>query len=208
MACRILGFTMNWGMGRAFFVAVALAVGITLPGAAKATTVIYDLTLTPVPHTGTSLFGSGILTLDEDVNPSGFETFHHNSSHVESLTITIDGIVFDLTHSFSSITFHNGVLSSIFATGKATKGDDDALLVVGFLGTALAVGDDIDDKDKDKHKDRDDLLAFDFISATLDPPSIVATPLPATWSLMMLGFAVVGFAAYRGRKNRTLAAAA
>ena len=213
MARRFLEITMNGRIRRALLVAAAFAIAAVLSGAANASTVEFDLTLTPIPHTGTTaISGTGILTLDEAVNPTGFQTFHHNSSHVDLFTITIDGITFNLTDSFSKITFHNGVLSRIFAAGTAKKGDDDALLIVGFLGTSLTVGDHDDHEDgrdddhRNEHRDRDDLQAFDFITA-VDPP-VSVTPLPATWSLMMLGFAVVGFAAYRGRKNRALASAA
>ena len=170
--------------GCVLLVAAALAFAVTCATTASASTFTYDLTLTPVFKSGLS--GTGILTLDEAISPTGFEFFGFHNLHVLALDVTIDNKTFDLTKSFTSIGFFDGQLIDIFAAGDHKK----ASIVLGFLGSFF--------EDGRTH-------SFDLVTAQLDPPA--STPLPATWTMMLLGFAVLGFASYRGARKRTLVAA-
>lgn len=181
---------MKCSIGRALVTAAFLAMGSVWSGTASASTVTYDLTLSHVHGIHPQLDGTGILTLNDPVNPTGWENIKPQDDDVSVFTISIGGHTFDLSNSFGLIVFHNGNLRRIFAAGL--DDDQDALLTIAFLGTALLF-------EKHDHPE----VAFDHISA-VDPPG--STPLPSTWSLMLVGFGALGFACFRARRTPALAA--
>lgn len=86
---------------------LALAAAMMMSASASAN-VIYDLTLTGSPYSG-----SGVLTLNAPVNPSGQQDV---LGTVVSLSFTIDGQTFDYPGSGASLTvvrFFNGALNDI-----------------------------------------------------------------------------------------------
>jgi len=50
--------------------------------------------------------------------------------------------------------------------------------------------------------------AYNVYTNNTGPVSVNATPLPSTWTMLIAGFAGLGFFAYRGSKNRSAALAA
>lgn len=186
---------MKRSTGRALFTAAFLATGLVWSGTASASTVTYDLTLSPVPFTG-SVGGMGSLTLNNWVSTPGWQTFH--DSDVQSFTMTIGSHTFDLKNHFVKIVFDGGNLEGVFGFGHEQNDNDAGLLAGSLFGgiPTLFVA----------AWDGFRFHSFDFISSAVDPaPS--ATPLPSTWSLMLVGFAALGFAGYRARRNPALAAA-
>lgn len=181
---------MKRSVGRALVTAAFLAMGSVWSGTASASTVTYDFVLSPVPHTHTTASGTGVLTLNDPVSTSGWDLIVPHDHDVQSLTITIGSLTFDLTNTFGLIAFDDGILKGIFGYGRTSQ-DRDALLTVAFLGTVLTDG---------RHHPQ-----VDFINSVVDPPA--STPLPSTWSLMLIGFGALGFACYRARRNPALATA-
>jgi hypothetical protein len=149
-------------------------------GAAHAATVTYDLALTPV--TGIES-GTGTLVVTGPI--SGTETLFTNSG-LDSLSFAIDGNNFTLANALFSpnVTFVGGNLASISYTGIL-----NGVTFVLDTGGLFYIYNSLNN------------LAVDTVGTI----SASATPLPATWTMMLIGLAGFGFMLYR-RKERDLGA--
>jgi hypothetical protein len=157
------------------FMAVCAA---QLPSAARASTVQYDLTLTPT--TG-SIGGTGYFDVLTPVNGSGV-------NDLTALSITIDGQTFNLSNEIgaATATFTDGVLSSLNYAGALLSGFNLDLLGTGgltynFLDAGISAA-----------------LASGTISAADPPPT---TPLPSTVVLFATG--LLGLLLVNYRRKRT-----
>jgi hypothetical protein len=168
-----------------FALTVPLA-SLLLMGNASAST--YDLSLTS--STGPSN-GSGSFTVNGSVAGAGLTTFSEGGS-LTSLNFAIDGYNFSLNNDLAnaSVTFKNGALISIAYLGAV----DGFKLDLGTLGLGYLFTDFINPG----------LSSIGTISAS---SGVSATPLPPSWTLMLLGLAGVGFLTHR-RKNKVQLAAA
>lgn len=148
-----------------FLVAAAFAaLAVQLSSTAQASTVQYDLTLTP---TAGSIGGSGYFDVSTPVNGSGV-------NDITALSINIDGQSFNLGDAIGTAyaTFTDGVLSGLSYTGALLSGFNLDLLGTGGLTYSFAdLGTNFG-------------LATGTISA-VDPPS--ATPLPSSIVLFITG---------------------
>lgn len=172
-----------------FFALIALAIGLLGPPA-KAD-VVFDITLTP---TAGSFAGTGILsiagTIDSFYQSIGTNYSIPSGTAVNEFKITIAGHEFDLTHNFTNITFLGGSLWNIGFSAfdsplsLAASGMTYTFSNITAPGATATIG-----------------------TISLSPHVVAAVPEPSTWAMMILGFAGVGFLAYRRRyQSATLAA--
>jgi hypothetical protein len=163
-----------------FLVAAALAVlAAQFSSTARASTVQYDLTLTPT--TGT-IGGTGYFDVSTPVNGSGVVD-------LTALSITIDGQTFNLSDALgtATATFTGDALTALSYTGDLLSGLNLDLLGTGGLTYSfLDLGTNFG-------------LASGTISA-VDPPS--ATPLPSSIVLFATGLLGLLLLSYR-RKRAT-----
>jgi len=145
-------------------------------GAAKASVVNFTLTLTPQP--GSTPFGSGTLIITN--GPTlGSGLVNVPIADITTLSMTIDGFSFNFLTHISVLQFTSGILSDITA-GPVLSGPAS----LSVSGTTTAFFDGVS------------LQAFDTVAAT-----VAAVPEPSTWAMMILGFAGLGFVAYRRRNT-------
>ncbi len=147
-------------------------------GTAQASTVTYDLTLS---ETFGLESGTGILTVNGPI-ASGIQTFTSASGGLSSLSFSIDGSNFSLANALvtSSATFFNGNLTSLFYLGAL----DGFQLSLDTLGLVYSYTD-----------------LLNIRHDTVGTISASATPLPPTWTMMLIGLAGFGFFLHR-RKRR------
>jgi hypothetical protein len=155
--------------------ATAVFLAAQMLGAAQASTVTYNLTLTDTfgPEGGTgTLIVNGPIT-------SGTNTFTSGSGGgLNSLSFLIDGSNFTLGSALgtSSATFSNGNLTSLFYLGAL----GGFKLSLGTVGLGYVYGD-----------------LFNLSHNSMGTISASATPLPPTWTMMLIGLAGFGFMLYR-----------
>ncbi len=169
-------------MNKSRLIALALMVlafaGVTQR--ADAMVVTYNLSLTPTD--GSPYSGSGLLTLDRPVAASGLDTIA--AADITGLTFTIDGHTFGLgipKFTLVTVQFLNGALYDI--TSSAFSSDN----YVSLFTTAMY-------SYYDMHTGHG---SNGVLTATL--AATPAVPEPSTWAMLILGFAAVGFMAYRCR---------
>ena len=164
---------------------VGAIVMLALPISSKpAEAVVYNLTLDPVFGMG----GTGILQVN---NPPADGAFVIPNAAVPVFDISIGSSVFHLADDLALITFVGG---NLFNINLLTNNPAFLALGGGFL--------------------------FDQLGFVYDGPgleggvgvinvAVAAVPEASTWAMMILGFAGVGFIAYRrSRKDQGLALAA
>jgi hypothetical protein len=173
-------YMMVSNFARALVLTVATLIGLSDFNAAKAAIVTYDLALTPISGSGTTLTGTGVLSV---VGPISNNNFGAGSPDVTNLNISIDGLNFNLTNTFSAVDFRNGGLTDITAAGSASGHPLAVLIVSSLTSVFLNFG--------------NGAYGFDTITATPAGPS--AAPLPATWALMLSVLVGIGFIGYRRR---------
>jgi PEP-CTERM motif len=159
---------------------VGAIVMLALPMSAKpADAVVYNLTLdSPDPL----LDGTGILEVI--FPPAGLFGFVVTpTAQVPVFSISIGSSVFDLTNDVAFISFSLGNVININATTT-----DPALLVLGFAPLGFA------------YVGPNNEFGAGFMTVT------AAVPEPSTWAMMILGFAGVGFMAYRRKSKPALMA--
>jgi hypothetical protein len=143
-------------------------------GAAQASTVTYNLTLTDTfgPEGGT-----GTLIINGPIT-SGTKTFTSGGGGLNSLSFLIDGTHFTLGNalSTSSATFSNGNLTSLFYLSAL----DGFKLSLDTVGLGYVYSD-----------------LFNTNHDSIGNISASATPLPPTWTMMLIGLAGFGFMLYR-----------
>jgi hypothetical protein len=163
----------------------AVVVAAVMGGEARATTVTYNLTLTP--QAGSSLAGTGTLTITDGPVGSGF--LNVPVADITTLTISIGGFTFNLLGDISALEFNGGNLIDITA-GPAVIGA--ASLSVNALTSVyfdnLSTG---------------GISSDDTVSATL-----AATPLPAALPLFAGGLGLVGMFSRRRKQKASAIAAA
>ena len=164
---------------------VGAIIMLALPMSSKpADASIYTLTLDSF---GAGLDGTGIL---EVINPPANGSILTPSALVPEFSISIGSSIFDLTDDITRITFGGGNVININALTF-----DPAFLATG--GGSLF-----------------DVIGFSYFGpngevgvGTINIAA--AVPEASTWAMMILGFAAVGFIAYRrSRKDQGLALAA
>ena len=164
-------------------VALALLVGLLASERADAALVNYDIFL----NATNGLSGSGTLTVDTAFIPNPNATLSPGAA-VTELTIDIGTSHYDLTNTFLYVVFQLGNPHSI---GSQTF--VPAFLVTGGAGYTYQYS-----------------LGGEFGTGliTFAPAAVAAIPEPSTWTLVILGFAGIGFLAYRKARNRALGVAA
>ena len=163
-------------MSRLLVVIAVALLGAQITGVARASTIQYDLTLTPTLGT---IGGSGFFDVAAPLNGSGVNI-------LTDFSVTIDNATFTLANDpTATATFSNGLLSSLNYIGAVSaKGFNLDILGTGGLqyafidiGTGAA-------------------LAEGTIYA-VDPPGVPATPLPTTVVMFATGLLALGFLIYR-----------
>jgi hypothetical protein len=149
-----------------------------LLGAAHASTVTYNLALTETlgPESGT-----GTLTINGPI-AGGVNTYTSASGGgLTSLSFSIDGSTFGLGNALgtSSATFSNGNLVALYYVGAL----DGFKLSLDTLGLGYGYTDLLN-------------LSHDSIGTI----SAIATPLPPTWTILLIGLAGLGFFLYRKKR--------
>jgi hypothetical protein len=159
--------------GRALVIIAGLVGCAISPGSANASTIDYDLTLTPLFPGGVG--GSGTLIVDD---VSGHVT-------VAELDITMNnGVVFDfagknLTDASASI-FQGNLVG---LEGSDTNKQNSLDL---FTSWPFGLGATFDQQ------------TYELVSAVDPPPG--STPLPPSWTLMLIGIVIFGICT--GRRSR------
>ena len=157
------------------FAALALTlIACLVSNRSEASTVAYslDLSATMGPESG-----SGSFSVNGPIATNGLSVFTA-ATGLDSLNFSIDGYSFTLANALSnaSVAFDNGKLISI-----AYSGDLNGFkLDLGTLGLNYAF--------------------LDFVNPGLSSVGTIsasATPLPATWTLMLTGLLGFGFWSYR-----------
>jgi hypothetical protein len=169
-------------MLRYLVVAVLAAFAAQFSSAARASTIQYDLTLTP---TVGSIGGTGYFDVNSPLTGTG-------ANALTDFSVTIDNQVFSLGNELSSATatFSNGALTSLNYIGDLVSGTWKTGLNLDILGTGglsytfLDLGSDL-------------ALSSGTISA-VDPPS--TTPLPSTVVLFATGLLGLLLLNYRRKK--------
>jgi hypothetical protein len=154
---------------------------LMLPRPADAAILDYTITLSAA----LGLSGIGNLQVDTAFIPNPDAVLTPGSA-VKHLEIDIGSSIFDLTNSFTFVTFQSG--KPIDITDLSTS---PAFLLTGgggyiYTGPNLEFGQG----------------RFSFALA----PAVASVPEPSTWAMMIIGFAGVGFVTYRRRKVAALAA--
>jgi hypothetical protein len=156
---------------------------------AQASTVTYNLVLTSThgPESGTGFF----TVTTPALNTSPFDTVANGGLTAMSFTIT-NGMNFTLANATSAgVGFNNTgfntpeVLNTIGYTGQLSS----FVFQLSTGGFTYSFSDSANSA----------LNSNGTITAT-----VAAVPEPSTWAMMVLGFAGVGFIAYRRRKDSTL----
>jgi hypothetical protein len=162
------------------FVLALPLVSLLLMDNAKAST--YDLSLTS--SIGPSN-GSGSFTVNGSIAGTGLTTFTE-AGGLTSLNFAIDGYNFSLNSDLgkASVTFNNGALTNVAYLGAI----GGFKLDLGTLGLGYIFTDSINPG----------LSSIGTISAS---SGVSATPLPPSWTLMLIGLAGFGFVAYRRQKK-------
>ena len=151
-------------------------------GGVKASTLTYNLVLS---NTSGPENGIGSFTINGPVASTGVSVFTAGSG-LTSLNFTIDGSSFSLSNALvnASVIFSGGNLTSIAYLGAANGFQLD----LGTLGLSYAFVDLLNSR----------LDSAGNISAS----SVSATPLPSSWTLMLIGLAGGGLVAYRRKNNK------
>jgi hypothetical protein len=175
----------------ALFAGLLFASGLPAPAGASVL-VDYNLTFTgPVAAD----VGTGILALNLPSLPDNNQINFTNlpNSIFSSLTATIGSLSFTLTNAniaFGGIQGTNGSSIDISVTESTAVGDP---ILAIFNGAANAGTFQI------QRFNRDGTLASG--TYTIGSPFAAAVPEASTWAMMILGFAGIGFMAYRRRKS-------
>jgi hypothetical protein len=163
--------------------AIALAAA-QIPSRADASTVTYNLVLTA---TSGPESGSGSFTVTTPTPSTSFDTVGNG---LTAMTFTIDSMTFNLLNSTSAgVGFNNNGLGTpeIINTINYTGQNDSFVFQLSAGGFGYTFTDSANNN----------LSSKGTIVATLAP----AVPEPATWAMMILGFAGVGFMTYRRKQN-------
>jgi len=135
--------------------------------------------------------GNGSFTVNGPVSSNGLATFTEGAG-LASLVFSIEGNNFTLDDDLTkaSVTFDNGALINVAYLG----GLNGFKLDLGTLGLNYIFSDLINPG----------LSSIGTISASA---GVSATPLPPSWSLMLIGLVGAGFMAFRRKNSLQLAAA-
>jgi PEP-CTERM motif len=147
--------------------ALLLGGALICSGAANAAVVTYNLTLAGTPS------GFGTLTITDGPATGNLSV---PIADVTTLSMTIDGFTFNLLPDVSAVVFQGGSLFDITAGPVISNGA--TLTVVATTAIFNSGG-------------ASPVNASDTITA------VVAVPEPSTWAMLILGFAGIGFMAYR-----------
>jgi hypothetical protein len=149
-----------------------------LLGAAHASTISYNLALNNTfgPENGTGSF-----TVNGPIASTGLEVFTATTG-LSSLNFLIDGATFTLGNALpgADVTFFNGKLTNIAYAGFS----NGINLTLDTLGLYYLF----------KDADKPNIDSAGTISAS-------ATPLPSTWSMMLIGLAGFGFMLLRKKRH-------
>ena len=172
-------------MSRFGMLAAGVVVIALMSSSARASTVTYELTLSPLA--GSSLSGTGTLTITD--GPVGAGYLSVPAADITTLSISIGGFDFNLLGHISALTFDGGDLTDITA-GAATIGADS----LSASGTTSVYFDNLQ---------TGGISSYDTITAQL-----TATPLPATLPLFAGGLGFVGYLSGREKRKTGQALAA
>lgn len=165
---------------------VSVLLALYSAGSCKASS-FYNLTLT---NTIGPEGGSGSFTIDGPVANTGLSVF--TAGHgLASLNFSIDGNNFSLANELlnANVIFNDGNLVSVAYLGSLNGFNFD----LGTIGLNYGFLDLVNSS----------LDSFGSISGS----PVSATPLPPSWTLMLIGLAGFGVVAYRRKRTRSLAAA-
>jgi hypothetical protein len=185
MAARRLGF--------AFFVAATMIVG-GFSNSASAETVTYSLTFTPNQSSingGNDLGGSGVLTL----NTVPSTTISSSNADFVNFTATLGDASGSLTFIENNALVPPHNLNSIFSLAFSPTGALTNLNSNGLISETAFVGLELGQEGTLTYED-----GSTFGTIAVGSPVITAVPEPSTWAMMILGFAGIGFMAYRRKQ--------
>lgn len=194
-------------------IAVGFIAGCIMGASAPANAVVvnYNLTFNDPDGAGALTGGTGVLTLNLPAPlGAGFNQIYPGSvsgvgtlaaSAFTSLIATIDGYTFNFLSAgngngqIANLQFNNGLLTNIGTAGAgalSTTNSSEHLQIQGsnFYQLQAYPG-----------------AGVNFTGTfSVSGPVVAAVPEPSTWAMMILGFAGVGFVAYRRRRTAALAA--
>jgi hypothetical protein len=187
----------------------ALLASTGLSTAARADTVTtYQLTF---DNSQGVAVGTGVLTL-QDIPTSGTEVI--NASSLASDFVSLTGNFFNDTQLFNPITPKSGPVGTSFSITSAsffgginvTNGVVTSFAGLGSQdaftsdGTVFQLTDNVNpgfDYALNSEESEGQILGKVVVGA----PIVAGVPEPSTWAMMILGFAGVGFMAYRKKRN-------
>lgn len=165
---------------------IAGVLGFALSGTASAA-VVTNFTLT-FENSQSTIVGTGTLGITDFVPGSSYGS---NNAHVTEFDAVINGYSFDFLGHFSALVFSGNTLTAITANA-GTYPNPNAIL---FTGNGLQFQYFLNGDPQ--------VLQIGTVLVTQVAPAV---PEPSTWAMMILGFAGVGFMAYRRRKQVARAA--
>jgi PEP-CTERM motif len=174
-----------------FVAGLALGAGFSAPASASVL-VQYTLTFNDPDAGGPLTGGSGILTLNE---PTLGNLTESKPTAGESLVATVNGISFTInSSSFSqwNVLLQNGQFNNLGLSSAVNY----AVLDMNVLDTYGGGTYDI------QRTQNDPLVGS--TTYTITGPIVAAVPEPSTWAMLILGFAGVGFMAYRRKLKPAL----
>jgi hypothetical protein len=157
---------------------------MALSSVAHASVATYNLALSPLP--GYTLSGTGTLTITD--GPVGNGQVDIPVADVTTLTVSIGGSNFNLLPNLIDLGFYGGALYNLDVANTQTIGPGGG--VDGLFSSGLTTS------------HYNGWYSVDSITAT-----VAAVPEPSTWAMMLLGFAGIGFMAYRRKPKPALMAA-
>jgi PEP-CTERM motif len=156
----------------------ALAFGLAVSAQSAKADFVYDFTL--MTTTGPAITGSGVVDLTSAPPAGGSET--NPALGLQGFTVTVDGHTINLASSTFTLFFDSAKptpdLVGINTSGTITQGSYSSS-GLGFTFTPSA----------------------EDSQATIGTIQVTAVPEASTWAMLVLGFAGIGFMAYR-RKSQ------
>jgi hypothetical protein len=177
--------------------AAFLAVGNVLAFSAPANAVLFDFALTFSDPSGPATGGTGVLELNLASAPTGSTSFSFSGGDARfvSLDANVDGGVFHFpAGSVNSLGMSNGIWNNISANEVQSSNGLTLGLATGGLGYNLFGVNNSN-------------FANGTITVGAATPHVAAVPEPSTWAMLILGFAGLGFMAYR-RRNQSMSLSA
>jgi len=178
-------------LGRLLLLSAIALAAAQIPGRADASTVTYNLVLTPNANGGPES-GTGSFTVTTPVlgtSPTDTATILGGNGALTAISFNIDGMTFSLANATSAgVGFsYNGGTTEVLNTIGYTGEIGSYVFQLSTGGFTFSFNDSAD-----YHLDT---------SGTITATIASAVPESSTWAMMILGFCGLGFMAYRQKQN-------